>query len=303
MHASPQHSSVAVSLRSYRAKDAERVVELSRLTLARPEFQVGNPVWTSVEELESELADWSPPAEETLMVAADGRRIVAFGGVELPTGFPHAELFGPLVSAEARGHRLGTQLLGASVERAREGGVDAVLAAVGTRNAAGRILLERQGFRRRGRPQATFRLRPEDHRPLDEPPERVEIRVAGEDDLPAALTLYHECFPQGRFPDAVWRENVETGSVYAAEVDGEIVAVLNIDPSDRWIYHVGVTQNERNRGVGSYLLSRSLQGYWNEHPGQPLGLDVDASNVPAIRLYRRQGFAPWLVLQTFELEL
>lgn len=294
---------MAVSLRSYRPKDAERVVELSRLTLARPEFQVGNPIWTTLEELESELATWEPPAEETLLVASDGRRIVAFGGVELPAGFPHAELFGPLVAAESRGHRLGTALLEASVERARAGGAQAVLAAVGTRNAAGRILLERHGFRTEGRPQATFRLRPEDHRPLEDPPEGVEIRVAGADDLPAALALYRECFPQGRFPDEVWRENVGTGSVYAAEVDGELVAVLNIDPSDRWIYHVGVTQTERNRGVGSYLLSRSLQGYWQEHPGQPLGLDVDASNVPAIRLYRRQGFAPWLVLQTFELEL
>lgn len=294
---------MAVSLRNYRGADAERVVELSRLTLARPEFQVGNPVWTTTEELESELADWEPPAEETLLVAADARRIVAFGGVELPRGFPHAELFGPLVSVEARGHRLGTRLLEASIERARTGGVEGVLAAVGTRNAAGRILLERQRFRRRGRPQATFRLRPEDHRPLDEAPGGVEIRVAGEDDLPAALTLYHECFPQGRFPDAVWRENVQTGSVYAADVKGEIVAVLNIDPSDRWIYHVGVTLAERNRGVGSYLLSRSLEEYWKEHPGTPLGLDVDASNVPAIRLYRRQGFAPWLVLQTFELTL
>ena len=294
---------MAVSLRSYRPADAARVVELSRLTLARPEFQVGNPVWTTTEELESELDDWEPPPEETLLVAEDGRRIVAFGGVELPRNFRHAELFGPLVSAEARGHRLGTGLLEASIERARRDGVEAVIGAIGTRNAAGRILLERHAFRVRGRPQATFRLRPEDHRPLAEPPEGVVIRVAGEDDLPAALALYRECFPHGRFPDAVWSENVATGSVYAAEVEGEIVAVLNVDPHDRWIYHVGVTESERNRGVGSYLLSRSLEEYWHDHPGQPLGLDVDADNVPAIRLYRRQGFAPWLVLQTFELRL
>jgi hypothetical protein len=30
---------------------------------------------------------------------------------------------------------------------------------------------------------------------------------------------------------------------------------------------------------------------------------VDRDNVPAIKLYRRQGFAPWLVLQSFELAL
>jgi ribosomal protein S18 acetylase RimI-like enzyme len=55
--------------------------------------------------------------------------------------------------------------------------------------------------------------------------------------------------------------------------------------------------------VGGYLLSRALQEYWSTHPGETLGLDVAADNVPAIRLYRRQGFAPWLVLQTYELGL
>lgn len=295
---------MAASLRSFRPDDAERVVELSRATLARPEFQVGNPIWTSRDELESELADWDPPPEEMLVVAEDeDGAIVAFAGVELPAGFEHAELFGPLVAAEARGHRLGTRLLGESVERARAGGATSLVGAVGTRNAAGRILLERQGFRARGRPQATFRLRPDDHRPLGDPPEGVVVRVATPDDLPAALELYRECFPQGRFPEAVWRDNLGAGTVYAAEADGEIVAVLNIDPSDRWIYHVGVTESERNRGVGSFLLSRSLELFWADHPGASLGLDVDADNVPAIRLYRRQGFAPWLVLQTFERNL
>ena len=178
-----------------------------------------------------------------------------------------------------------------------------MFASAGTRNAAGQILLERQGFHAKGRPQATFRLEPGSHRPAEEEPEGVVVRRAGEDDLPSALALYRECFPAGRFPDAVWRENVATGTVYAAEDEGRLVAVLNIDPSDRWIYHVGVTTSERNRGVGSYLLSRSLADYWEQHPNQALGLDVDADNVPAIRLYRRQGFAPWLVLQTFELKL
>ena len=83
---------------------------------------------------------------------------------------------------------------------------------------------------------------------------------------------------------------------FSSDRTPEVLARIE-DPRLRVIRH------ERNRGVGSYLLSRSLEEYWQEHPGQPLGLDVDADNVPAIRLYRRQGFAPWLVLQTFELEL
>jgi ribosomal protein S18 acetylase RimI-like enzyme len=294
---------VAASLRSFEESDAERVVELSRATLARPEFQVGNPVWTTLDELRSELADWNPPPGETLFIAEDEGRIVGFGGFEAPSGFEHAELFGPLVAADSRGHRLGTRMLEASIDRAAETGASSLVGAIGTRNAAGRILLERHDFRRRGRPQATFRLRPDDHRPIADEAPGVVVRVATLDDLPAALELYRECFPGGRFPEGVWRENLDAGTVYAAEVDGEIAAVLNIDPSDRWIYHVGVTESERNRGVGSFLLSRSLELYWADHPGQSLGLDVDADNVAAIRLYRRQGFAPWLVLQTFERDL
>ena len=43
---------------------------------------------------------------------------------------------------------------------------------------------------------------------------RTHDVIAGEDDLPAALTLYHECFPQGRFPDAVRRSWKKARDVY-----------------------------------------------------------------------------------------
>lgn len=294
---------MAASLRNFARGDRDAVLELSRAALARPELHVGNPVWTSADELEDELADWEPPPEETLIVAEHEGTVAGFGGIEVPRGFTHAELFGPLVAAAARGQQLGTRLLERALASARELEAGSVLASVGTRNAAGKILLERQGFRPRGRPQATYRLTPAAHRPVAETPAGVAIRLLSSDDLPAALALYHECFPEGRFPDAVWRENVESETVYGAALDGRIVAVLNIDPSDRWIYHVGVAESERTRGVGGVLLSRALEDYWASHPGQSLGLDVTADNVPAIRLYRRQGFAPWLVLQTYELAL
>ncbi len=294
---------MAASLRSFRADDRDAVVELSRLAVARPELQVGNPAWSTRDELESEVADWDPGPEETLLVAEERRRVVGFGGIELPPGFVHGELFGPLVASDARGHGLGGDLLEASIERARRSPVTSLVASVGTRNTAGRVLLERSGFRPRGRPMATYRLTPGAHRPVGPPPSDVTVRRATESDLDAALALYRECFPEGRFPDAVWSHNVASGTVYAAEDAGRIVAILNIDPQDRWIYHVGVTESERNRGVGAYLLSCALEDYWERHPGETLGLDVAADNLPAIRLYRRQGFAPWLVLQTLELAL
>ncbi len=302
MHGSHRMSCVAVSLRSFEERDRPSVLELSRLALSRRELQVGNPVWTTRDELDGELRDWAPPPAETLFVAEEAGSLVAFGGVELPRGFDHAELFGPIERPHVRGQGIDARLLAASVERARAGGASSVIGAVGTSNSSARMLLEQHGFRRSGPPQAAFRLTPRDHRPVrDGLP--LEVRTATRDDVQSAVALYRECFPDGRFSEAVWHVNVEERSVYVAEVEREIVGVLHIDPADRWIYHVGVAERARRRGVAATLLSRSLADYWGRRPGETLGLDVDTDNVAAIRLYRRQGFAPWLVLQTLELEL
>lgn len=131
----------------------------------------------------------------------------------------------------------------------------------------------------------------------------MEVRRGRPGDLEVALALYHECFPQGRFPESVWRAGLERGTIYLAEEKGRALALVDIDPSDRWIYHLGVTESARSRGIGAVLLSSALQDYWAVHPGETLGLSVGADNLPAIRLYRRQGFMPWLVLQYFELTL
>ena len=91
-------SSVANSLRSFSRDDIPAVLELSRRALARPEEHVGNPLWATMDELESELADWDEPPEATLLVDAADGVVVGFGGVEVAKGFPHADLFGPLIA-------------------------------------------------------------------------------------------------------------------------------------------------------------------------------------------------------------
>ncbi|HZC13590.1 MAG TPA: hypothetical protein VE270_06170, partial [Thermoleophilaceae bacterium] len=92
---------MAGNLRKFAPGDRDAVVELSRRAIGRPELQVGNPAWVLREEFESETADWKPPPEETLLVAEEDGRVVGFAGVELPRGFEHAELFGPLVASAA----------------------------------------------------------------------------------------------------------------------------------------------------------------------------------------------------------
>jgi len=294
---------VANSLRSFSREDIPAVLELSRRAFGRPEEQVGNPLWASLDELESELSDWDEPPESTLLVDVEDGRVVGFGGVEVARAFAHADLFGPLIAPGYRGQKLGSELLDASVAIAVEQGRSSVVGSVGPRNVSGRLLLEHKGFHPRGAAKAVFRLAPEEHRAVDEGPAGVEVRRGGAGDLEPALALYHSTFPEGVFPDDAWREGLAKGSVYLAEREGSPLAFVNIDPNDRWAYQIGVVAQERSRGVGRFLLSRVLEEYWIEHPGEILGLSVEADNVPALKLLRRQGFAPWLVLQSYELWL
>ena len=294
---------MASSLRNFRTDDRSAVLELSRHALQRPAEQVGNPLWKTRDELESELADWDIDPAETLLVDEQEGRVIGFGGVEVSAGWEHADLFGPLVAPEFRGQKLGTLLLEASIERAENRGAERVVASVGTRNLNGRLLLERAGFQQHGTANAVFRVTPADHRPVEPGPPGVTVRPGTSEDLDTALHLYRECFPGGVFPDVAWREGLDAGSVYLAEEAGASLAVVNIDPSDRWIYHLGVIESERSQGVGGYILSRALANYWEKHPDEALGLSVRADNLPALRLYRRQGFAPLLVVESFELPL
>jgi ribosomal protein S18 acetylase RimI-like enzyme len=279
------------------------VLELSRHALQRPQEQVGNPLWTTAEELESELSDWEVPPEETLFVDEIDGEVVGFAGVEISPGFDHADLFGPLVAPSHRGQKLGSMLLEAAIERAENRSAHRVVGAVGARNATGRLLLERAGFAPSGNATAVFRLTEADHRRVESGPEKLTVRPGAPDDLDVTMELYRECFPDGSFPESAWLAGLEEGAVYIGEADGAPRAMVNIDAADRWIYHLGVTESERDRGIGAYVLSEALTGYWSSHPGETLGLSVHADNLPALRLYRRQGFAPLLVLQAFELPL
>jgi ribosomal protein S18 acetylase RimI-like enzyme len=294
---------VGSSLRRFTERDRPAVLELSRHALQRPQEQVGNPLWTTAEELDSELSDWEIPPEETLLVDEIDGAVVGFAGVEVSPGFDHADLFGPLVAPGHRGQQLGTILLEASIERAENLSAHRIVGAVGARNATGRILLERAGFKAHGSATAVFRLREADHQRVPVGPPELIVRRGTPDDLAPTMRLYLECFPDGAFPESAWQAGLEQGAVYIAEAGGGPSAMVNIDAADRWIYHLGVTASERDHGVGACILSKALTAYWSSHPGETLGLSVRADNLPALRLYRRQGFAPLLVLQAFELPL
>jgi ribosomal protein S18 acetylase RimI-like enzyme len=196
---------------------------------------------------------------------------------------------------------MGSTLLDLSIELAAEGGAAWLTAAVGARNVAGRLLLERRGFRPRAEPlDAVYRLVPAAHRPAGPAPPRVVVRPGEAHDLEAVWGLYRQAFPIGRRPQELWARWLEAEEVLVAELDGSVAAFAHVEPGARWITHVGVAEEARGLGVGGYLFSHALEDYWRSHPDQELRLTVIPSNTPAIRLYRRLGFAPWLLLEVLE---
>ncbi len=295
-----QGFSVGARLRSFEPGDAEALLALSRHAQTRETEQVGTPLWSTREELDAELAGLEPGAEETLRVAEDEGAVAGFGGVELED---EALLFGPLVAPGFRGRKVGRTLFAASVELARAREVEHLVAAVGVRNVGGRMMLQHNGFELRGGPVAVYRLVQESHRPVARPAHPgVTTRVAGSSDLPVVLDLCRECFERSALTDAVWGRALEGSQVRIAEENGKPVAIVRINPSRRRVFH-GVTADARQRGIGGFVLSQSLEAFWSEHPGDALRLTVPVENVPASRMYRHQGFLPWLALQPFELEL
>ena len=291
---------MAVSLRSFRSADADVLLDLSRRAQTQEKEQVGTPLWATREELDAELSGLDRSPEETIHVAEDEGVVAGFGGIEL---VDEALLFGPLVSPAFRGRKVGRTLLAAAVELARSKGVERLVAAIGIRNVGGRIMLERNGFEPRGGPVAVYRLLPEAHHPVREPVHPgVTTRVAAPEDLDVVLPLCRECFARSALSDAVWERALERGQVRLAEEDGTPVAVVRISPSRRRVFH-GVTEHARQRGLGGFVLSEALVDYWRDHPGEALRLTAPVENVPASRIYRHQGFAPWLALQPFELVL
>lgn len=92
----------------------------------------------------------------------------------------------------------------------------------------------------------------------------------------------------GFLPEATWLAVHEGGAGKPRQPCGTIQGVRDRSGIGS-IQNLGIVPEHRNRGVGSGLLRRALDGFWQAGLDR-VSLEVTAENEGAIRLYHRLGF-------------
>jgi mycothiol synthase len=272
-------------LRPPTPEDAEAVLAL---IVARDVADVGQPDYT-LGELQDE---WSLPdvdlARDAVVVEDDDGALVGYSLVRRPGATV-------VVPPEHEGRGIGTRLLGWAEGRGRH------RQWLGERNAAGRALLERAGYRavrhywrmRRAlaelvdvpAPPAGIRLRALDPRADAEP-------VHALSDAAFAANPDYEPEPLEAFAaDHLARHDLDPALSLVAERDGQPVGILL---ADRWeggegfIDLLAVHPDERGRGLGEALLRTAFAGF-RDAGLNAAELGVASDNPGALRLYERAG--------------
>lgn len=112
--------------------------------------------------------------------------------------------------------------------------------------------------------------------------------------LPAVAALEKVCFPADPWSEALFQEALDSPRVRVLLAQGENgsllgYAVLSVILDEGNLDNIAVAPAARRQGVADALLS-ALIGFGREHLAV-LMLEVRSSNVPAIALYEKHGFA------------
>lgn len=123
---------------------------------------------------------------------------------------------------------------------------------------------------------------------------RIQIIPMTKERLPAVAALEQVCFPADPWSEELFRaalDNPNTSILLAEGEDGALLgyAVLSVILDEGNLDNIAVAPEARRRGVADALLD-VLTGFGREHLST-LMLEVRASNVAAIALYKKHGFA------------
>jgi RimJ/RimL family protein N-acetyltransferase len=130
----------------------------------------------------------------------------------------------------------------------------------------------------------------------------AEVRLATVGDLDAIMALRRDVAAEGRWigaelpldeegDRATFTAGAERGSLFVAEVDGEVVGVLGLDLPRYRVADLGmmVRDGHRGQGVGSALMVAAL-AWARERGAHKIALQHWPHNEAARALYEKFGF-------------
>jgi GNAT superfamily N-acetyltransferase len=288
--------SLDVHITPFQGDETEAIAELCRGCAALPEESLGNWEWCDAAELARELDRWEVSARSTLLVAREGGRVIGFCGVECYPGDGIGLVHGPVVGPEARGRGITKALFEIALRTGVQNGAAELWAATGRDNRAAQKLYGDAGFRR-DEVTALFQLEREVHTPLAVP---EHVHRVTPNDLPEVLALAEQLGDDlhltleelaSALADPTWH-------VWVAGAPDPL-ALVCIDPEQRWIRALATREDARRRGLGSVLLSASLGAWWADRHEGALGLSVRAESLAIVTQYHRLGFQPRIVVARF----
>jgi len=282
-----------MEIRAFRRTDTKALVEMC-LDCARGETDfVLNPYWESPDELYAEFDRFGIDPESHVLVAdaGDGEVLGLVGFLREP-GAGEAGMFCPIVKRGERGRGLGGELLRAAQKLGTDTlGIRFMSAGIGTRNRAGYSLLTSHGFR----PVRQAFLMLCEESPGEERTQApgLDFEEATPEDAEAILAIYAECGFEERSAEAM-RGMLEDGRhSHAVARDGQrVVAFTELEthwPRRPWVAFVGVSKQQRDRGVGSALVSWALRRRFAAGAVRAQ-LMLSPANRTALRAYEKVGF-------------
>ncbi|MGV9452814.1 GNAT family N-acetyltransferase [Streptomyces sp. NPDC003635] len=124
----------------------------------------------------------------------------------------------------------------------------------------------------------------------------LTMRGVTESDLPELVRVDREAFPEEPYPYFVLRQLYDLhGDRLLVLDDGErlhgyVLFPVSSDGHQGWIMSLGVTRDQRGRGLGRWLMLEVLRRLRAEGVRE-VRLTVEPANAAAIMLYRSIGFS------------
>jgi GNAT superfamily N-acetyltransferase len=285
-----------VHVAPFQGDDVEAIAELCRDCASRPEDSLGNWEWCNAAELAQQLERWEVSPRSTLFVARAAGRVIGFCGVECYPREGIGLVHGPLVAPGSRGRGVSKALFEVALRNGVTSGAAELWAATGRDNRRAQALYGEAGFSR-DEVTALFQLEQEAHTPLALQP---HVRRVNPNDLPEVLALaeslgddLHMTLDElaTALADPSWH-------IWVAG-EPEPLALIAIDPSERWVQALATREDARRRGLGALLLSAAVDAWWADRHEGALGLSVRAESLAIVTQYHRLGFQPAIVVARF----